>query len=168
MSTLPYPPDPDFAKTDPAPVEVIHMPLADRSLRLLNLIIDSLVLAVLEIIFLLALEAATGNEDYAPMTFFFDQERPYWQSLLFGLPFTVFYYTPMEVLLGRSLGKMLTKTRVVRAEDGAPISWGQGLIRSLVRLFGLEALVYIFTVRGPHDYFSKTLVVDERPSANLE
>ena len=159
---------PDYALPSANDIQIIRMPVASRGVRLLNLIVDSIIITLIEMVFLYILKQATDDDRYSPFGFFFDQERPYWQSILFQLPFTIFYYTPFEVLLGRTPGKMMTQCRVVNREDGGPITWSQGLLRSLVRLFSLEALMYIFTPTGLHDLAGKSLVIDERPASNLE
>ncbi|TAJ24090.1 MAG: RDD family protein [Planctomycetota bacterium] len=69
------------------------------------------------------------------------------------------YYILLEGCFGRTLGKVVTGTRVVRA-DGGPPTFRQVVRRSLVRLIPFET----FTILGKkqecvHDLLSGTLVV---------
>ncbi|MGO8917216.1 MAG: RDD family protein [Stellaceae bacterium] len=44
------------------------------------------------------------------------------------------YYVVLEAMLGATIGKLVTKLRVVRERDGAPIDWRAAVIRNLFRL----------------------------------
>lgn len=75
----------------------------------------------------------------------------------------VFFYFLMELLFkGKSLGKLITKTRVV-LEDGSNPNYLDFLKRSFCRLIPFEALSFLGSEgRGWHDSISKTYVVDEK------
>lgn len=77
---------------------------------------------------------------------------------VFELAVFVLYYLPSEFLTGRTLGKLVTRTRVISASGGRP-TFGQVLGRTLLRLVPLE--VFTFFARGPglHDRTSNTRVV---------
>lgn len=70
----------------------------------------------------------------------------------------VIYYTVLEGgTNGRTLGKFITKTKVVK-EDGSLITWKDALLRSLCRLVPFEP----FSALGGqpwHDKWTKTIVV---------
>ncbi len=72
------------------------------------------------------------------------------------------YYVPQEALGGRTLGKRIMKTRVVR-EDGGPASLGQVLLRTLCRLIPFEFVSFFgHTGDGPcgwHDRIPRTVVI---------
>jgi uncharacterized RDD family membrane protein YckC/competence protein ComGC len=76
--------------------------------------------------------------------------------LLFG------YHLIFESIFQRTIGKMLTGTKVVRV-DGEKPTFGDIFIRSLVRYIPFEALSFLFygayPTKGWHDRLSKTLVV---------
>ena len=75
---------------------------------------------------------------------------------------TVVYYTVLEVISGRTLGKLLTGTKVV-ATNGSPASVGQILGRSLCRFIPFEAFSFFGGAGRPvgwHDSISKTRVVE--------
>ena len=71
----------------------------------------------------------------------------------------LFYYTICEkAFRGYTLGKLLTRTRVIR-EDGGELTLTDALLRSLCRLVPFEALSIWFG-NGPwHDTWTKTKVI---------
>ena len=72
------------------------------------------------------------------------------------------YYTLMESFLqGKSLGKYVTKTRVVTHEGYQP-ELSTILVRSLSRVVPFDALSFLFKEPGGwHDEWSKTYVVQD-------
>lgn len=76
----------------------------------------------------------------------------------------ILFYTFLERLAnGKTLGKLITKTRVVR-EDGQPLTWKDTLIRSLCRLVPFETFSALSGYPW-HDKWTKTIVVKEdRPN----
>jgi uncharacterized RDD family membrane protein YckC len=82
-------------------------------------------------------------------------------ELLLGIVFLLFYYVPQEANNGRTLGKLIMKTRAVSA-DGRSLSFGQALARTLCRLIPFEAFSFLGGdgfPRGWHDTIPKTRVV---------
>ena len=89
------------------------------------------------------------------------------------------YRTVMIATLGRTVGKLATGTRVVRAGDGGRVGWSASTLRALVPLtagavpaigFALTIAVYTFAVLSPlrqglHDRAGGTLVVLHRGAA---
>lgn len=72
----------------------------------------------------------------------------------------VIYYNIIEALTGRSIGKYVTKTKIV-LEDGSKPDFQQILIRTLCRLIPFDAFSFLGAeARGWHDSLSKTFVVD--------
>ena len=73
----------------------------------------------------------------------------------------VLYYTALEASTGKTIGKYVTNTRVV-SEDGAPLTTGNVLIRSLCRYIPFEQFSFLGSrTIGWHDSISKTRVIDE-------
>ncbi|MVM37941.1 hypothetical protein GO730_10615 [Spirosoma sp. HMF3257] len=68
------------------------------------------------------------------------------------------YYILTELLFQRTLGKVLTKTKVVSLTGDKP-SLLQIIFRTLSRSIPFEYLSYFVTVEGLHDKLSKTRVV---------
>jgi uncharacterized RDD family membrane protein YckC len=127
-----------------------ELPLAGLGARLLNFIIDSIAR-----ILLAAIVAVAVGPDRT------HNELPILSSFL-GV--VVGYYVVLEYLFGRTLGKLITGTRVVTAEDGRP-SLLQILGRTLVRFIPLEPFSLLFSggrVGGWHDWMSGTCVVRVR------
>lgn len=78
-------------------------------------------------------------------------------SLLIGIFNYLLYYTLCEKLFkGQTLGKLITKTRAIRA-DGEELTFKDALLRSLCRLVPFEP----FSGFGDpwHDTWTKTMVV---------
>jgi uncharacterized RDD family membrane protein YckC len=51
-----------------------------------------------------------------------------------GFAVCLAYFIVCEAVLGATIGKLLTKLRVVREVDGGPIGWGAAIIRNLFRI----------------------------------
>ena len=87
------------------------------------------------------------------------------ESLAVSFVAWVGYYTAFESLGGRTLGKLVTGTRVV-SETGGPASFLQILGRSFARQIPFEALSFLSAERvapvGWHDSLSRTRVVRVR------
>ncbi|HMV08533.1 MAG TPA: RDD family protein [Cyclobacteriaceae bacterium] len=70
----------------------------------------------------------------------------------------VLFYAVFESLLGKTPGKFLTRTHVVKA-DGSRPSFVNLLGRTLARFIPFEAFSFLFSDRGWHDSLSGTYVV---------
>ncbi|UOQ99288.1 RDD family protein [Hymenobacter sp. 5317J-9] len=68
------------------------------------------------------------------------------------------YYFVLEVSTGRTIGKLLTRTRVVM-EDGSELTTKAIFLRSLCRMIPFDAFSFLSGNPGWHDTFSKTRVV---------
>jgi len=82
---------------------------------------------------------------------------------LLGAIFSVLYYIIMESIWSKTLGKFVTKTRVVM-NDGSKPEFIDILKRSFTRIVPFEAFTFLGENRpiGLHDRWSKTIVVDEK------
>lgn len=82
---------------------------------------------------------------------------------LLGMALYLLYYVPQEALGGVTIGKLITRTRVVR-EDGRPVTLRDSLVRTVVRLIPFEAFSFLSQPRprGWHDSWSKTKVISLR------
>lgn len=142
------------------PVEITYGMVASGSKRLINCILDTIVVTFIQIalaqIFNL-LYQTYGHE-------FFMIGRPEMGNVkytMFGLGINIVYYGLFESLCMRTAGKYVTNTKVVN-RDGTTPDNGTILIRTLCRLIPFEFLSFILRkpAIGWHDSFSKTLVVD--------
>jgi uncharacterized RDD family membrane protein YckC len=70
------------------------------------------------------------------------------------------YFVFMEFKYQKTIGKFLTKTKVV-LKDGQPPLLNDIIIRTLCRLIPLDQFSFIFTRNGFHDYLSNTTVIKE-------
>jgi uncharacterized RDD family membrane protein YckC len=85
-------------------------------------------------------------------------------GIIYLVVFAVFfaYYTLLEGSKGKTIGKMVTKTRVVR-DDGEPMNFGKAFFRALCRIVPFEVLS-IFFGNGKmwHDSWTGTSVVKDK------
>lgn len=77
---------------------------------------------------------------------------------IFILIFYIMFYTVFEHLTGKTPGKFLTRTNVVKA-DGSRPSFVNLLGRNTARFIPLDAFSFLFSQRGWHDSVSGTYVV---------
>ncbi len=126
--------------------------MAPKSLRLANVLIDSLIwgwgFGSLKL--LLAYQLNAGGGDTAFLTTF----NPLWVALE-----AFVYYMVFETAFGWTPGKLVTGTRVVRC-DGSKPSAGDVARRTLIRLVPINALSFLFSEpSGWHDVWTDTRVV---------
>lgn len=80
---------------------------------------------------------------------------------LFGMEVTVSIYFLQEYFLGKTIGKWITKTRVVNKDCSDPSGY-QFFIRSISRLIPFEAFSFLGSnKRGWHDTISDTYVIND-------
>lgn len=79
---------------------------------------------------------------------------------IFGIVILLIYYVFIEtVTKGRSIGKYITKTKVV-LEDGTEPTFNKVLVRTLCRLIPFDAFSFLGEGTGWHDSIPDTIVVD--------
>jgi uncharacterized RDD family membrane protein YckC len=82
--------------------------------------------------------------------------------MLFGVIMYFIYFAGMEIVFGRTIGKLLTGTRVVNNSGEKP-AVGQILGRTLSRFIPFEPFSFLGNEgRGWHDSLSNTYVVKSR------
>ncbi len=136
--------------------------LASQGKRFINYLIDSVVLQVLGAMSGFMIGAVYGaskvaaNQRITPD----DQFQMQVAGFFIGLIVSICYFTFLECVFNRTIGKFLTGTMVVRA-DGGPPTFGQILGRSFARLIPFEPFSFFsgsYPV-GWHDSLSGTRVV---------
>ncbi len=128
---------------------------AERWRRFVNLIVDYFGFFAVGIV-IGAILGATGGMDAVNKL-----QNPGMQYLL-GFVIMLIYYVPLEALFGRTLGKLVTGTKVVD-ENGNPPTWGKAFGRTLCRFIPFEAFSFFKSdARGWHDSIPKTYVVKAR------
>jgi uncharacterized RDD family membrane protein YckC len=126
---------------------------APRWRRLVNLLLDfvGILLTSMLLGLVLGVASVTMHIDVAP-----------YRGQFFGWTVVFLYYLVSEALFGRTLGKLLTDTRVVTESGGRPAFW-QILARSIYRFVPLEPLsMFNSQSIAWHDRWSKTRVVRTR------
>lgn len=131
---------------------------ADKGKRLLNFLIDAAAISLLQTV-LVNIFATLASISF-PAVF-----ESYKVIFGFNLFVTPFYYLLAEHLFnGKTLGKLVTNTRVVTI-DGEKPTFIQLLQRSLARTIPFEPFSYFGDkTTGWHDRLSQTIVIDEEKS----
>jgi uncharacterized RDD family membrane protein YckC len=125
--------------------------VASNSKRFGNLIVDTIMYGIMIFILTSLLYAME-----------IDVEAYFGVSLLINLSSSFLYYFSLESMNGKTLGKYLTKTRVVYKDGSTPTN-GTIAKRALCRFIPFDALSFLSSYPiGWHDKFSDTLVIDEK------
>lgn len=126
--------------------------------RLANYIID--IVAILILSFIMGILMAITLVFISPESLYiFHEENPFANYFL-SFTIMLFYYTLSEAASGRTLGKLITRTKVVD-ENGMKPSFKKTLQRSLCRFIPFEFLSCL-SGHGWHDTIPKTRVVNVR------
>lgn len=112
------------------------------SIRLLNFFIDSLFFLVIVTITTLLIKPYARREDLYPVF----------------ISIYYLYYLVSEFFFGQTIGKYLTRTKVVDSNDGPPSFW-KVLGRTLLRMVPFDFISYLVYSQGIHDKFSKTKLI---------
>ncbi len=78
--------------------------------------------------------------------------------LIFGT--FIAYYALMEIKFQKTIGKFVTKTKVVKMNGEKPTD-GDIITRTFCRLIPFDRLSFLFVKNGIHDFLSKTKVVKD-------
>ncbi|WP_298761257.1 RDD family protein [uncultured Psychroserpens sp.] len=112
----------------------------DKTTRLVNYIIDMLVVYLLFFVFTI-----------------FENSHGVNYLAFYSIMFT--YYFLFELITNQTLGKMITKTKVIY-NDGSKPHAIRILVRSISRVLPFDALSYMFGYElGMHDLFSSTKLI---------
>jgi uncharacterized RDD family membrane protein YckC len=157
VSQIPNPyASPTFA-VEPT-VSNMTVPNASQNRRFLNLIIDNVVLQVfsyaagmaLGTFFVVANGGRFGPDDKATLQV---------MGFFLGLVIAYLYFFLLEAVCQKTIGKMLTGTKVVTMDGGRP-SVGQFLGRAAARFIPFEAFSFLTKEpRGWHDSLTGTRVI---------
>jgi hypothetical protein len=133
---------------------------ATRGIRFVNYIIDSIIFHVLILFlgFFLGMLYSIGIE--APLRLISYLEVNYASKYLFISVLYFIYIFSIEYLTkGRSIGKFITKTKVVSI-DGTTPTQKDFFIRNISRIVPFNALSFLVKEDGWHDLWSDTRVVN--------
>ncbi len=117
--------------------------MLNKTVRLTNFVIDTVVYLVFMYFLLLLFRNII------------DKENVKWISMACYL----LYYFIFEYFWGRTIGKMITKSKVIPEDDDQNHFFIRILGRTLMRFIPLDILSYLFTPKGFHDRISKTITV---------
>lgn len=120
---------------------------AGKRKRLVNFLIDYLLVYV----YFGIVGSFTGVSDGHEVSFFV--------AITF-LFVPMIYFLLSEVFYGKTVGKIVTKTRVVGVE-GSKLGLKKVLIRTLVRIIPFEPFSFLGSNKGWHDRVSGTYVVED-------
>lgn len=126
--------------------------------RLLNVIVD--IVAFYIVTFIAGVVAGLIG---AAMQSNSDRVLPGVVQLIFLFAFLaiyVLYYTLLEGSKGKTLGKLLTKTKVVQI-DGSPLGYKKAFVRSLCRLVPFEFISVFFGGLMWHDQWAYSMTVQD-------
>ena len=139
-------------KSDPFDLEQPLEPVpVGKLIRLANYFIDYLMQILLVMLYFFIAAGIGGDEAMTKL-----DGVP---AFLLGLMALFPYYLVMESTMGRTVGKIVTGTKVVN-EDGYEPSFNQILGRTFARIIPFEAVTFLgHETRGWHDSMPNTYVV---------
>lgn len=117
--------------------------MGDKLVRLSNFVIDTSIFVVLIFIFMEVVPRQVGIDNIK------------WVSILIYF----LYYFILEYFGGQTVGKWITKSKVMNLDAGKEVQLGQILIRTIMRCIPVDILSYLFTNNGFHDRISRTLTI---------
>lgn len=136
----------------------IHYKNASIGKRITNYCIDILSIGLIEFVIavILLIFYSIDSELYS-LVFINDIGR-----ILFVILLNIIYYTLFESISGKSLGKYITRTKVINL-NGEKTVWTIILLRSVCRLIPFDQLSFLVSnEKGWHDKLSKTIVIEEQ------
>lgn len=130
--------------------------IAGQERRFLNLVIDMFTIAVLWFLLTIVLLILGFDQTIADES---GEELPLIPIIIL-IPTFWGYYILAEYKFQRTVGKLLSRTRVVSLNGDKP-TLNQIVIRTLSRSIPFEYFSYLSSAEGLHDKFSKTRVVQK-------
>ncbi|GAB1856148.1 hypothetical protein MHTCC0001_09830 [Flavobacteriaceae bacterium MHTCC 0001] len=120
--------------------------VVSSGIRFLNFLIDFIIWLIIAAIFTFPLNANNGNQ----------------MLLGYMIMFAAFigYYGIMEIKFQKTVGKFITKTKVVKINGEKPEK-GDIIARTFYRLIPFDRLSFLFVKNGFHDLLSKTKVIKD-------
>ncbi|MDY8134083.1 RDD family protein [Aquimarina sp. 2201CG5-10] len=131
--------------------------VASRDKRFANHILDTIFLLIFNVVLgvLLGIILAVWSPD--SLTAF--EEDNIFINYFFTFVGGMIYYTFFEITTGRTLGKLITGTKVVDEQGNKPDAWTI-FVRTLCRFIPFDAFSFLADDSGWHDTLSKTKVVE--------
>ena len=123
---------------------------AHSIIRLINFVIDTVVWLSLYLLIAYVLDNYVVRFNSYVVNYIY--------SISLGLILYLAYYALLEFYFHRTLGKFLTRTKVVNI-DGSELTFSTIFKRTIARLIPIDIFYYLFSKRGLHDRLSKTLII---------
>ncbi|MDO7174239.1 RDD family protein [Mariniflexile sp. AS56] len=141
------------ATTEKEQKQKVDSNVVGSGIRFVNFIIDFFVWLILAFIisFIIGLFIPVTAESQGILTLFV-------YALFFGT--FIAYYAILEIKFQKTIGKFVTKTKVVKMNGEKPEN-GDIITRSFCRLIPFDRISFLFVKNGIHDYLSKTKVVKD-------
>lgn len=131
--------------------------IASKGKRIINLLVDSCCIILLSSIVFYLMSVVILNSSVAEK---FSNQQKIISLDYFVVIIAFSYYLFFEGLSYRTIGKYITKTRVVRPDGGTP-SFMQIIARTLLRIVPFDFITYLVVENGWHDRFSNTIVIEQ-------
>ena len=117
--------------------------MVGQKIRFMNFLLDSIIYFIIILGFLLIFNSVI-NREYVK-----------WISILFYFS----YYFILELIIGQTFGKMITRTRLISLTGNKNYFFIQVFGRTIMRFIPLDIFSYLFYKRGLHDWISKTAII---------
>tara|TARA_R110002012_G_C11583638_1_gene605591 strand:+ start:738 stop:1334 length:597 start_codon:yes stop_codon:yes gene_type:complete len=139
------------ATTEKEQKEKVDSNVVGSGIRFVNFLIDFIVWLVLAFIisFIIGLFVQPTDQGMISLIGYL---------LIFGT--FIAYYAVMEIKFQKTVGKFVTKTKVVKMNGEKPTD-GDIITRTFCRLIPFDRLSFLFVKNGIHDFLSKTKVVKD-------
>ncbi len=136
---------------DKKQIEKVDTNVVNSGIRFLNFLIDFIVIMILALIigFIIGLFVHPTDQELIQIIGYI---------LILGT--FIGYYAIMEIKFQKTLGKFVTKTKVVKMDGEKPEN-GDIITRTFCRLIPFDRISFIFTKNGFHDFLSKTKVIKD-------
>jgi len=131
--------------------EKVDSNVVGSGIRFINFLIDFTVWLVLAFIVSFIIGIFVQPTDEGILTLF-------GYVLIFGI--FIAYYAIMEIKFQKTVGKFITKTKVVKMNGERPEN-SDIISRTFCRLIPFDRISFLFVKNGIHDYLSKTKVVKD-------
>ena len=116
--------------------------MQEKTLRLVNFLIDTLFFFLILLIFLLAFDKYIELKDIK------------WIAIIMYF----LYYFLFEYILGQTIGKIITKSKVISNSGNKNYYFFRIFGRTLMRFIFFDCLTFLFLSKGLHDYVSQTTI----------
>jgi uncharacterized RDD family membrane protein YckC len=138
---------------------------AEKTDRIIHYMTDNLMITLIALIISIIL-CLLFFPELEPQTDILQTEPARSQFRLLFLCVFLIYYISFEGFLGKTPGKMVTGSFVL-GNKGLKPRWWQVILRTLLRLTGIDILSFLFGVQfGLHDVLTKTIVVSSNTELN--